>query len=169
MAEPTSYETLVERIRSGDRQSVIRAAHQLGDSGDRRAVPILMSLLTATTDGGIRNAAAVGLRELHDQRALPVLTALIKHPKTEGNRGTLVHALQGLDCRTILPDLVDLVIQGNWEVSREAVMAIESTTQDIPPAVLDECMRKIREALPHASGDTAVMLSDLKDLFEGAE
>lgn len=163
-----SYEALAELTRSGDRATVIRAAHQLGDSADPRAVPVLMALLMNTSDPGIRDAAAVGLRELHDPRAVPLLSELLRDPRTEGHRSTLVYALQGLDCRTILPQLIDLVIDGNWEVSREAMLAIESTTGEIPPVVFDQCVRKIEQALPQASGDRKVMLTDLQDLFGNA-
>lgn len=114
---------MLTNFPSDNRDLVIKAAHALGDMGDYRAAPILIEMLQKTNEPAIRNAAAVGLRELGDERALCPLLSLINDPKTEGNRGTLIYALEGFDCSKLLPLLTELVITGNFEVSPDCIFS----------------------------------------------
>jgi HEAT repeat protein len=166
MEKKTTFEDYLRRLRSADRKEVIQAAHELGDQGDAGAVPFLLDLLMTTNDPSIRNAAAVGLRELRDSRAVPYLISLLNDPRTEGNRGTLLYALQELDCSGYLPLLVDLVIGGGWEVSHEALLAIESSKSKISAQDRDFCARKLRAALPQASGYKVELLEELTEMFD---
>ena len=166
MADNRIYQDLLGKLRSPDRKVVADAARRLGDLGDPRAVSPLLALLQATTDPIIRNAAAVGLGELGDERAVPAFASLLADPKTEGQRGTLVYALRNFDCAPLLPLLVDLVITGGFEVSRQALQAIESIESEITPKIWTLCLRKIKEAQPKATGDKADLLRELWDLFE---
>jgi HEAT repeat protein len=166
VADEIVFQDLLANLRSTDRRVVSAAARGLGDLKDIRAVPPLLTLLQETDDPIVRNAAAVGIRELGDVRAVPVLSSLLTDPKTEGQRGTLVYALRGFDCAPLLPLLVDLVITGGFEVSRQALQAIESIKSEIPPDMWTLCLHKIKEAQPKATGDKADLLRELRDLYE---
>jgi HEAT repeat protein len=167
MGNDSTYHKHLEGLSSHDPDLVIKASHALGDLGDPRAVPALIELLDKTDNHRIRNAVAFALGELGDQRALQPIARLLTDPKTEGYRGTLVYSLRGLDCSPILPLLVDLVAGGNFEVSHEAFMAIESIESEIEPGTLEVCIRKIKKALPQANSDNGELLRELRELFEG--
>ncbi|MBW4506864.1 MAG: HEAT repeat domain-containing protein [Scytonematopsis contorta HA4267-MV1] len=143
----THYQKYIDQLNSDNRDLVIKAAHALGDIGDYRAVAILIEMLQKTNDPAIRNAAAVGLRELGDERALSPIISLINDPRTEGNRGTLIYALEGFDCSQFLPFLIQLVITGNFEVSHQAFSVIESVDVEIDSETLNICIQKIKDAL----------------------
>ncbi|BAZ17186.1 phycocyanin alpha subunit phycocyanobilin lyase, CpcE subunit [Calothrix sp. NIES-4071] len=161
----TIYEKYVEQLHSSNQDLVIESAHALGDLGDSRAVPILIKLLQESSDSAIRNAAAVGLREIGDERALYPIVSLINDPKTEGNRGTLIYALEGFECSHLLPFLVELVITGNFEVSHQAFSVIESIDMEIDLETADACIQKLKNAL--LQDDTkADLLEDLIDLLD---
>jgi HEAT repeats len=162
--ENRSYDDYIDQLYSDNRDMVIKAAHALGDIGDRRAVPILIEMLQKTLEPAIRNAAAVGLRELGDERALHPIISLINDPKTESNRGTLIYALEGFNCRHLLPFLVELVITGNFEVSHQAFSVIESIDVEIDSETLNTCVKKIKNALLE-NDEKADLLEDLIDLL----
>lgn len=60
------FADLVSRLALPDEADVSDAAQALGELGDAQAIPILVDLLATTTSPRIRNAAAVGLRDLGD-------------------------------------------------------------------------------------------------------
>jgi HEAT repeat protein len=160
------FEDLLAKLQATDPNVVSAAARGLGDLKDSRSVLPLLALLQETDVPIVRNAAAMALREIGDERAVPVLASLLNDPKTAGYRGTLVYALRGFDCAPLLPLLVDLVITGGFEVSRQALQAIESIQSEIPLEIWTPCLRKIHDALPKAKGDNADVLQELRDLFE---
>jgi len=160
----TQYQRYVDQLHSDNRDLVIKAAHALGDIGDRQAVPILIEMLQKTLEPAIRNAVAIGLRELGDERALYPIVSLINDPITESNRGTLIYALEGFNCRQLLPFLVDLVITGNFEVSHQAFSVIESIDAEIDSETLNICVQKLKNALL-VDEMKADLLEDLNDLL----
>lgn len=89
----TKWQKYVEQLNSNNQDLIVTSAHALGNIGDRQAVEILIELLQKTSDPVIRNAAAVGLRELRDERAFYPIVSLINDPKTEDYRGTLIYSV----------------------------------------------------------------------------
>ncbi len=160
----TQYQKYVEQLNSNNKDLVIEAAHALGDIGDRRSVKILIELLQKTSDPVIRNAAAVGLRELGDERALYPLVSLINDVKTEGCRGTLIYALEGFDCSSLLPFLIEQIITGNFEVSHQAFSVIESINVEIDSETLDIYTQRVKDALLQ-NDEKVDLLEDLIDLL----
>jgi len=160
----TQYQKYVGQLDSNNRDLVVEAAHALGDIGDLRSVNILIELLQKTSDPVIRNAAAVGLRELGDERALSPIVSLINDPKTEGYRGTLIYALEGFDCGRLLPFLIEQVITGNFEVSHQAFSVIESIDVEIESKTLDFCTQRVKNALLQ-NDEKPDLLEDLIDLL----
>ncbi len=131
-----------------------------------KATKILVILLQITSYPAIRNATALALADLRYQNALPLIIFLISNPKTENYRGTLVHTLQYFDCSNILSFLVDLVIDGNFEVSYEAFQAIEQIDGEIDENSFEECLTKINRAIYLCnSEDKKELLEELKEIF----
>ena len=130
------------------------------------ALQPLTFLLRTTDSPNIRNAAALALADMGDQRSLPFLVSLISDPKTENCRGTLVHALQYFDCSGILPFLIDLVIDGNFEVSHEAFQAIENIDGEVDENEFETCLNKIEESVHLCqSEEKKELLEALKEIF----
>jgi len=162
--EKAYHANLAKLQPSKDIKTVTKAAHALGDLGERRAVLPLIDLLENTPHSVIRNAAAVALSDLGDQRAFQPIIALVQHPKTQGDNGTLVYALQSFDCSTIVPFLVDLVISGDFEVSHEAFLAIE-TVEEISEEDFQVSQQKIKRTLIHCEHEKVALLEDLLEIF----
>ncbi len=139
----SALDTLRHQVHDADLDGKIKAARALGESGDAEAFPVLINLLDTADNPRIRNAAAIGLRDLADNRALPFLLAQIKEPKNVDHRGTLVYALETLDARSALVDLVELIGSGDYEVATMAIRVIESFRG--PVAV--EATQKAKKAL----------------------
>ena len=84
----------------------------------------LVSLL-GSSDGAVRNGAALRLRDLQDNRAVEPLFQAIHVAANINNRGTLVYALQTLDCSEHFTDLFQLALHGNYEDQCMALIILE--------------------------------------------
>ncbi len=120
------FEELIRDLEGVDESQAVRAAHALGDMGDRRATPYLIQALETTNSWRVRNAAAVGLRELADPAALDPLLLQIRDPKNANAYGTLLYALQTLNARSAVVDLASMVCNDEYEGALEAGLAIEA-------------------------------------------
>ena len=65
-----------------------------------------------------------------------------------------------------MPLLVDLVITGNFEVSRQAFLLIESIESEIDEQTWTTSLRKVQDALEEAESDKVDLLKELLDMFE---
>ncbi|NJL20628.1 MAG: HEAT repeat domain-containing protein [Leptolyngbyaceae cyanobacterium SM1_3_5] len=166
MAESSEYQSYIDQLHSHNSNLVIEAAYSLGNLGCKQSVPALIEVLQTTTDPSVRNAVAIGLQEIGDERALCPLVSIIVDPKTEGYRGTLIYALEGFDCSCILPLLVELVIAGNFEVSHQAFLIIESIKTVVDKTTLNLCIKKVQDTLLSANGNKSDLLEDLIQLLD---
>jgi hypothetical protein len=161
-----TYEELVVQLESGSVTDVVKAAHGLGDLGDRRAVPVLIMLLQGTADPRVRDAAAVALRELGDARAVAPLLRLIQDPKTENHRGTLVYALEPFDCAAHFPLVIELIVGGGFEVSRQAALLLDGIETPIESEALQAGRCAVEDALASAPSDQATLLGEVRDWID---
>ena len=72
-----------------------------------------------------RNKLAILLSDFGKELAVVPIIKMIKDPRTKGNRGTLLYALGELDCSLHLDFLFTLMLEDNFEVSRQAYLIIE--------------------------------------------
>ena len=157
----SQIEELIARLRDPDPERVREAALALGDLGDKRAVPPLIEVLRESWNPDVWNGAAVALRDLGDGRAVDALIERIRDPKTASSRGTLVWALQVFDCLPHAELLLELVLTGNFEVSREASAALEAIVPRLDPARWKRFRQRMSAALLGANEERAVVLQAL--------
>jgi len=148
-----SLDPLIVQLTAPDEDVVITAAYALGDSGDNRALLVLIALLESTDNRWIRNAAAVGLRTLRDERAIaPLLRQVHRIPLT-GDIGTLVYALQPFARSALLPDFVAVLADGDYEAAHmatDAILAIDRA--QLPVETHSSMVARLHAALQrHAS------------------
>jgi len=159
-------EQYLKNIYSDNADIAVSSVYELGALKSDEALHSLTFLLQTTDSPNIRNAAAMALADMGDQRTLPFLISLISDPKTENYHGTLVHALQYFDCSGILSFLVDLVINGNFEVSHEAFQAIENIDGEVDENEFETCLNKIEESAHLCQSEEKKELSEaLKEIF----
>ena len=72
-----------------------------------------------------RNQIALMLSDYGGNLAVEPIIEMLKRPATKRNRGTLLYALEELDCHAHLDFLFSLMLEGNFEVSRESYLIIE--------------------------------------------
>jgi HEAT repeat protein len=132
---------LIAHITGGDPTSIIEAARESALRQESGVAPYLLEVLRSTSDASVRNAAALALSDLKDPSAFNVLVDLLKSERTHGSRGTILYALGAYDCSTILPLLVDMVIDGHFEVSRQAFSLISGVETEPRQSCLAELQR----------------------------
>jgi HEAT repeat protein len=160
-----STEDLLRALEGNDAEAAIAAAGALAGRDGDEVASRLLAVLRATDDGGVRNAVALALGDRGDPRALPAIVELVQDPRTEGNRGTLLHALRGLDCAPIFPLLLDLVLEGSFEVSREALTLLSRVDADFDEEVADGYVEKLKQALAGASEERRPLIEELLSMF----
>jgi hypothetical protein len=165
-ARAATIDELLERIQSGDASAIVDAAREIARRGDTTACPSLRQILTTTESTEVRNAVALALSDVKDPLMMDLLIELVKDPRTAGNRGTLLYALGAYDCASILPLLVSFVVEGNFEVSRQALSIISTIAAVLDEATWRTCSERVREGLRTATEERRPLLEELLALFD---
>jgi hypothetical protein len=166
-ASSADPDALLIDLTSSDPARALAAAKQLATSAQARHIDRMLEVLAGTDDHALRDALALALSDLDEERLLPVVAGLLSDPKTAGHRGTLLYALEPFDCRPILRQLVELAVTGAFEVSRQALLRIESIEAEVDGAVWEACADRIRQARAEATDpEQRAWLEELAELFE---
>lgn len=113
------FEQLKKDIFSEDWELVKSAADRLGEIGGDEVVDFLISLLSLE-NSGIRNRAALALRDIGDNKAVkPLLKAIFKKENLNYN-GTMVYALEALDCSKNLKEIFKILFYQGAEAKLSA-------------------------------------------------
>ena len=157
---------LLDRIQSGDSQKIIEAAREISSRQEGSAGPYLLDVLRMTNDAAVRNAVALALSDLKDASAFDVLVDLVKSERTHSNRGTLLYALGAYDCSSLLPLLLDLVIDGNFEVSRQAFSLISGIEIQLDESTWQDYLKRLRSAVLVSTEERRPLLEELMSRFD---
>ena len=157
-------ENLIRKIESNCLDEAIEIIEEIGLNKNNEAVPHLIKILKNTLDGNLRNATALALSDIGDSRAVPPIIEMLKDPKTLGNRGTLLYALEPFDYTNHIELLVEFLCTGNFEVSRNSYILMESLSKDILPETIERCISKIKDSIEE-SKDRVDFLSEALDML----
>jgi hypothetical protein len=124
------FDSSIEYLKSTDLDKVRATIRELGYSGDKKAIPVLMDMLVKEKNIRLKNALALSLGDLGANEAVPLLMELIKDPENKSKRGSFVYALQNLDCKEYFIDFVEMICDGNYEVCSHALDIFESLVDD---------------------------------------
>jgi HEAT repeat protein len=169
MSNSVTTAELLQSLDSSDTDVVAGAARGLAERHEARAVPRLLEMLRMTDNPVIRNAAGLALSDLKEPQAFQVLVDLLRDERTKKNRGTLLYALGAYDCSSILPLLVDLVIDGNFEVSLQALALIQGIETELDDRQWSACTVRLRAALASATAERRPLIGELLTLFEDGD
>src|SRR5262245_21416632 len=156
---------LLDDITSGDSRRIINAAREFASREDASAIAHMLEVLRTTNDATVRDAVALALSDLKDPTAFDVLVDLLRSERTKTNRGTLLYALGAYDCSPILPLLVELVIDGNYEVSRQALALISGIETELDEHTWQVCLERLRAARDVAEDERKPLLEELISSF----
>ena len=120
--QSSKFQDLLKRIRNSDEYERQRAAIELGNLGDPRAVPILIEALK-DQDDFVRNFAARSLGNLKDSRAVDPLIAAIED-KNLLVRRSAVESLGFIGDKKAVDPLIEATRSGDDIVRRAAVEAL---------------------------------------------
>lgn len=160
---------LLRALDSSDADVVADAAGRLASCHEVSAAPRLLELLRTADSPVIRNAVALALSDLKEPQAFAALVDLLRDEHTRKSRGTLLYALGAYDCSSILSLLVELVIDGNFEVSRQAWELIQGIETELDAQEWAACAVRLRAALASASAERRPLISELLALFEDGD
>jgi hypothetical protein len=165
---PADTPSLIAALEA-DPGRAIAAAREIARAGLSEAIPALLEVLRSTSDHAVRDATAMALSDLRAPQALAAIVGLLGDPRTLGSRGTLLHALRPFDCSSILEMLIEFVIEGNWEVSREAMELLGSIDAPVGQEAWQAYVTRVETALKHATEERAPLLRDLLSMLAGGD
>lgn len=157
---------LLEHLRSGEPARIAAAAQECASRGVAAAARYLLDVLSTTRDVSARNAAALALSDLGVAEAFGPMVVLLTSDDVRGTRGTLLYALGAYDCSSILPLLVTLVIEGNFEESRQAFSLISGIDTDLEDDIWQGCHEQLRSGILMATAERRPLLEELLHCFE---
>lgn len=96
LESPLAYDGLLNGLLDGDAEVRQGAIAALGELGDRRAAPSIMTRMRHDTDAGVRTQAAYQLGTLGDETALPALRTAAVDDSSEQVRRWAQHAIEAL-------------------------------------------------------------------------
>jgi HEAT repeat protein len=96
LESPLAYDGLLNGLLDGDAEVRQGAIAALGELGDRRAAPSIMTRLRHDTDAGVRTQAAYQLGTLGDETSLPALRIAAVDDPSEHVRRWAQHAIEVL-------------------------------------------------------------------------
>ncbi len=135
---------LEESIENNDFEHALSIIAEIGRNKYKEAVPVLIKYLQSTDNNTLRNEIAMALSDIGSAEAVEPIVNMIRNPKTMGNRGTLLYALEAFDYSEYLELFIDLLLnEDNFEVSRQALLLVESIVKDIPNEIKQEYVGKI--------------------------
>ncbi|NLD45868.1 MAG: HEAT repeat domain-containing protein [Clostridiaceae bacterium] len=156
---------LEEKINKNEIDEAIYIIEQIAERKIEKSVPFLIEQLESTNNHLLRNAIAIALSDIGDEEAVDPIIRLLKHPKTKGFRGTLLAALEPFDYSRYLDTLVDFMCEGNFEVSRKALLLIEAMGKDMLVETRQKCVAKVRAEIERLQ-DKIDFLSESLDVLE---
>jgi hypothetical protein len=157
---------LLNQLRSSVSQEVIDAAAQLAIRGEAQGMQAVVDILLTTNDPAARNALAMIIGDQKYPAGFDALVKLLGDDRTRAHRGTLLYALGAYDCSSILPMLIDFVIDGTFEVSRQAHSLISSIETEVDDQIWNACAERLRKALSSVDPDRQSVLAELLALFD---
>jgi len=153
---------------SPDDKVATAASDKLGALGGDEVVAFLISVLESE-NAGLRNSAALALRDIGDNRALEPLFRAIQKPENANNRGTLVYALEELDCSQKLTELFDILFYARYEAKMSAAAILDEQIFEFSAEDLHEIQRKWDDLQQHPEKcpDFEACKDDIQNFVEG--
>lgn len=140
---------LEEKIKNNNIEEALEIIKEIVFRKDVELVPILINYLVNTDSNILRNAIAIALSDIGSNEAIKPIISMLSHPKTIGARGTLLYALEAFDCSAHSELITNLLLEDNFEVSRQALILLESNVDNIPIEVKQKCIEKIQDKIEH--------------------
>lgn len=156
---------LEEKIKNNEINEAILMIEELGRGKCKEAVSLLIHHLINTENHQLRNIIALALSDIGDTKCIKPIIDILKNPKTQGNRGTLLYALEQFECSEHIELFVDLLINGNFEVSRQSYMLIKDINTKIPDFIIEKCINKIESEIEELE-DKIDFLSESLELLK---
>lgn len=138
---------LEEKIQNNNIDEAIQIIKEIGCRKDVELVPMLIHYLVETDNNILRNAIAIALSDIGSNEAIEPLISMLSHTKTIGSRGTLLYALEAFDCSSHAELITDLLFEDRFEVSRQALLLLESIVNNVPIEIKQKCVEKIQDKI----------------------
>ncbi len=134
-------------IQNNQIEKALHLIEEIGDKNEVYAMKYLLEQLKFTDNHIIRNKIAIVLSDRGCQEAVEPIISLLKEPKTIGSRGTLLYALEPLNYTEHLESLFELLLNGNFEVSRHSFILLKRAKDSISQNLKQESKLKLSKAI----------------------
>lgn len=158
------FNKLESKIADNKIDEAIDIVEELGSKKTVEAVHILIHHLLITKDVGLRNSIAIALADIGSKEAIEPLISLLKNPNTIGNRGTILYALESFQCPEYIELFAELLCEDSFEVSRQALILIDSHLKNISRETKERCIKIIQKKIERISDQKQFLIDSLEEL-----
>ncbi|SEG51842.1 HEAT repeat domain-containing protein [Paenibacillus sp. UNC499MF] len=140
-------QSLQEELCKNNIEEAELIVEKIGDLKMLEAVPMLITNLLDTDSNQLRNTIAITLSDIGCNDAVAPIVSLLKSPKTINSRGTLLYALESFDCSRHGELFTDLLIEGNYEVTMQALSLLKINVRNMSEEMKRSCRNKLQASL----------------------
>jgi hypothetical protein len=151
---------ILKKIEIADYRKVDDILRELISYKDEVILRDLAEILKTTDNSILRDKIALHLSDIEYIPVVEVIVNLIKDERTNGKRGTLLYAIGNYNCLQIFPQLIDFIINGNFELSRQALAIIYGINSEIEREMRHLCSNQLQAALISASAEREPLIID---------
>jgi len=134
-------------IQNNQIEKALHLIEEIRDKNEADAMKYLLEQLIYTDNHIVRNKIAIVLSDMGCQEAVEPIISLLRDPKTMGNRGTLLYALEPLNYTEHFDLLFEMLLNGNYEVSRQSFILLERAKDSISQNLKQESKLKLSKAI----------------------
>ena len=159
-----SIEHLDSLLQTNEIDQACILIDDLANKNDAMLTDYLLKQMELTEEPLIRNRIALTLSDMACQEVVEPIIKLLKDPKTLGFRGSLLYALAPLHYNEHIDLLIDLMITGNFEVSRQSYLLLEKIINDVTSNKKQEYKLKIKEHIEDMEDKIDFLTDAIDDL-----
>jgi len=157
-------------LNSKDDKVVLENIEKLRTKGNINDLPAILDFLVSPSNPVVEKALYNFIFDIKDPKAVEPIIAAIQNTKYQSIQNKLIEMCwqSSLNFSNHLGLFVDLLIKGNFEIAFEAFTVIENMEESLSPAMKQEEMSKLKDAISSAQEDRKGMLHEAFHIIEQA-
>jgi len=163
MHDSKKNDRIIERLYSHNQNTILDTLSEIRETGSSLIVPALIELMVNSEFGEVKTEARSIIAELKDEGSKEVLIQAIGNERYRLIRQELISLCweNGLDYTPYFEFFVDLVLEGDYMESFEAMTVVENLEGTLPKETSTRIIEKLQRAFPGAKEEKVGYIQEL--------
>ncbi len=157
------YEHLIDCLYSHNQHLILKTLSEIKETGNKLIVPALIELMMTSEFDEVKSEARSIMAELKDEGSKEELIQAISNERYRPIRQDLISLCweNGLDYTPYFEFFVDLVLEGNYMESFEAMTVLENLEGSLTEETSSRIIEKLQGALNSAHDEKLTYIREL--------